>query len=101
MLKLTAWRNLQCFFHLHFHAQALKYEYSAHRDVLGSAVLGLDDVYKQIRSFKLSLPRSNTPGTRVPLYFVAADVQSCFNTMDQVSGCAVVALNTHTVSQAG
>jgi telomerase reverse transcriptase len=50
--------------------------------VLGAAVLGLDDVYLKLRQFHGAL-RTNGRVHPPALYFVAADVQSCFDTIQQ------------------
>ncbi|KAJ3019795.1 hypothetical protein HKX48_001768 [Thoreauomyces humboldtii] len=49
--------------------------------LLGSSVLGLNDIYAKLYKFQKSRPVSSK--TPAPLYFCKVDVTSCFDTIDQ------------------
>jgi telomerase reverse transcriptase len=70
--------------------QVLRFEYEENRDVLGAAVLGLDDIYLKLRQFHGGLRKSGH-ATLPSLYLVAADVQSCFDTIKQDKLCDIIA----------
>lgn len=66
---------LQSAFHI------LTYEKNTRPDLLGSSVLGPNEVYQKLKNFKQELSNERFKGKK--LYFVKVDVRCAFDTIDQ------------------
>jgi hypothetical protein len=72
----------------------LKHESTVQPGLMGSSVRGFDEIFRRLLPFVTAWRRSGggdgggVDGALPALYFVCADVQSCFDTIDQVSVCA-------------
>ncbi|XP_023559905.1 telomerase reverse transcriptase isoform X2 [Octodon degus] len=74
--------------HLRTLFSVLNYERSRRPELLGTSVLGLDDIYRAWRAFVLHI-RSQDPAPR--LYFVKADVSGAYDALPQDKIAEVVA----------
>ncbi|KAK3699518.1 Telomerase reverse transcriptase [Vermiconidia calcicola] len=59
----------------------LNFERTAHPEMLGSAMLSVEDMYPRLQSFRRSLQDQGLFGK--PLYFAKVDVRACFDTIPQ------------------
>jgi len=59
----------------------LKYECGQHPRSLGATVMGMDDIYTRLRSFKLQMDRSE-PGHGT-VFIASVDLKACFDNIDQ------------------
>ncbi|TFY78051.1 hypothetical protein EWM64_g5960 [Hericium alpestre] len=61
----------------------LTYEREARPELVGSAVFGLNEIHRRLKSFKAHLLSTHSPAHLPKLYFVKVDVQACFDTIEQ------------------
>ncbi|KAK5134325.1 hypothetical protein LTR08_006754 [Meristemomyces frigidus] len=59
----------------------LNYEKNARPQMLGSALLSVDDIFPRLQAFRQSLLKQGLGSA--PLFFAKVDVQSCFDTIPQ------------------